>query len=167
AAFNLGMKLLGAPRIAMARVDNPDGNRYVAESSEEELTERLTKYYDVASPVEARGLGCAQAQRTAREIHAEVGGNKSFLFYLGSPRNRAEQKRIKWAIAEWADGDSIAAHYGYGIDLFCTEDFGKNASEASVLGDESRAWLTQTFGIRFITLGQLAELMTTWPSMRS
>jgi hypothetical protein len=81
--------------------------------------------------------------------------------YLGCPQDSTEQKKINRAVAEWADGDSVAAHYGYGIDLFCSEDFGKNASPASVFDDDSRAWLTEVFGIRFVTLGQLADMVTT------
>jgi hypothetical protein len=160
AAFGLGMKLLGAPRIAMVRVDNPDGERYVVETNEAELTRRLQRQYDVTSALEARGLGCAQAQRIALEIQTEVCGDGSFLLYLGLPRNPAEQKKINRAIAEWSDGDSIAAHYGYGIDLFCSQDFGKNASGASILDDNNRKWLSGAYGIRLVTLAELADMVT-------
>lgn len=159
AAFGLGMKLLGAPRVAMVRVDNPDGERYVVETNEAELTRRLQRQYDVTSAIETRGLGCAQAQRIALEIQSEVGGDGSFLFYLGLPRNPAEQKKMNRTIAEWSDGDSIAAHYGYGIDLFCSRDFGKNASGASILDDNNRKWLGDTYGIRFVTLAYLLSLL--------
>jgi hypothetical protein len=115
----------------------------------------------VGTAIEARGLGCAQAQRIAGEIRAEVGGHHPFAFYLGNPRNPAERKKINRAIKEWADGDSVAAHYGYKIDLFCSEDFGKNARAASVLDNANRAWLTNKFGILFVTLGQLADMVTT------
>jgi hypothetical protein len=106
--------------------------------------------------IEARGLGCAQAKKIAGEIQAEVGGYDPFISYLGKPRTPAEREKINRAIAEWADGDSIAAHYGYNIDLFCTEDFGKGASTASVLDDANRKWLSEMFGIRFATLAELA-----------
>jgi hypothetical protein len=159
AAFELGMKLLSVPRIGNIRVDDPDGTRYLAEPDAGELARRLERFHEAATAIEARGLGCAQAQRIAREIEAEVGGYHSFIFYLGSPRNPAERNKISRAIAEWADGDSVAAHYGYDIDLFCSEDFGKNASPMSVLNDANRAWLTSAFGIKFVTLGQLADMV--------
>jgi len=47
------------------------------------------------------------------------------------------------ALNEWADGDSVAAHYGYGIDLFCSEDFGKNPSGTSVLDNNNQKWLNE------------------------
>ena len=160
AAFDLGMKLLGAPRIGMVRVDDPEGKRYLAEPDEAAIARRLDRHSNVVTAIEGRGLGCAQAQQLAREIQAEIGGYNSFIVYLGKPRNLAEQRKINRAIAEWADGDSVAAHYAYGIDLFCSDDFGKSASPASVLDNDSRAWLTDAFGIQFVTLAQLADMAT-------
>jgi hypothetical protein len=159
AAFGLGMKLLGAPRVGMVRVDDPDGSRYVAEHDEVQLGQRLDRHNEAVTAIEARGLGCAQAMRIAYEIRADIGGYDPFVTYLGRPRTLAEQRQINRAIAEWADGDSVAAHYGYGIDLFCSEDFGKGASNPSVLDPANRAWLTTTFGIRFVTLGELAQMV--------
>src|SRR6267143_2097129 len=120
------MKLLGVPRLARDSVDDPEGTRYLAETDDGEVARRLERHWDVGTAIEARGLGCAQAQRIAGEIRAEVGGHHPFAFYLGNPRNPAERKKINRAIKEWADGDSVAAQYGYKIDLFCSEDFGKN-----------------------------------------
>ena len=59
-------------------------------------------------------------------------------------------------VREWADGDSIAAHYGFGIDLFCTADCGKNARGPSVLDSDNRKWLREEFGIQFVTLDEIA-----------
>lgn len=159
AAFELGMKLLGAPRVGMVRVDDPNGGRYVEEPEEDQIGRRLDRHNNVVTAIEARGLGCAQAQKIAGEIQAEVGGYGSFVSFLGKPRTPAEQGKINRAIAEWADGDSIAAHYGYNNDLFCTEDFGKGGSTASVLDDSNRQWLSETFGIRFVTLAELAAMV--------
>ena len=109
--------------------------------------------------IEARGLGCAQAQRIADEIRAEIGGYGPFISYLGKPRTPAEQRQINRAIAEWADGDSVAAHDAYGIDIFCSEDFGKSAANPSVLDAANGDWLTKTLGIQFATLGELAQCL--------
>jgi hypothetical protein len=160
AAFGLGMKLLGATRIGMPRVDDPDGGRYVAEPDEVQLGRRLDRHLEAVSAIEARGVGCAQAQQIANEIRANIGGYGPFISYLGRPRTAAEQHRINRAIAEWADGDSVAAHYAYGNDIFCSEDFGKSASTSSVLDATNRAWLTKTFGIQFATLRELAQMVS-------
>jgi hypothetical protein len=159
AAFGLGMKLLAATRIGMTRVDDPDGSRYVAEPDQGQLGRRLNRHLEAVTAIEARGVGCAQARRIADEIRAEIGGYGSFISYLGKPRTPVEQRQINRAIAEWADGDSVAAHYAYDIDIFCSEDFGKSASNPSVLDVGNRNWLTKTFGIRFATLGALAQMV--------
>ena len=146
--------------IGKANVDDPEGKRYLAEPDEAALVRRLERHWDVVTAIEARGLGCAQAKQIAREIQADIGGDNSFFVYLGKPRSSTEQKKINRAVAEWTDGESVAAHYAYGIDLFCSEDFGKSASPASVLDSDGRAWLTDAFGIQFVTLAQLADMVT-------
>jgi hypothetical protein len=161
AAFDLGMKLLvGSTRVGRKGVDDPDGTRYQHEE-EHDQARRVDRYYELATAIEARGLGCAQARHIADEIRAQVGGGDPFEFYLGRPRNNCERKKINLAIREWSDGDSIAAHYGYGIELFCTEDHGKNAGGPSVLNDDNRKWLNNEFGIQLVTLAELAGLVST------
>jgi hypothetical protein len=116
-------------------------------------------HVEAVSAIEARGVGCAQAQRIAHEIRAEIGGIGPFISYLGKPRSAAEQRQINRAITEWADGDSVVAHYAYGNDIFCSEDFGKGALSPSVLDAANRAWLTQAFGLQFATLSELAQML--------
>jgi hypothetical protein len=64
-------------------------------------------------------------------------------------------------VAEWADADTIAAHYAYGNDVFCTLDAAKaenKRGEPAIFDSDNRAWLTENFGIQVGTLAQLAEL---------
>lgn len=74
-------------------------------------------------------------------------------------RDIHEQHKVQRAIAEWADADSIAAHIGYGMDLFCTEDQGKGAGAPSVLDSNNRAWLESAYGVKFVTLPELAGML--------
>lgn len=46
--------------------------------------------------------------------------------------SNATPKKIATAVAEWADGDLIAAHLAYGNYAICTLDGGKNAGETSI-----------------------------------
>jgi hypothetical protein len=71
-AFALGMKLLGAPRLGMIRVDDPNGDRYADEPNEAELSNRLDRYHQVTEAIEVRGLGCAQAKFIAQGIQARI-----------------------------------------------------------------------------------------------
>jgi hypothetical protein len=80
---------------------------------------------------------------------------------IGRARNKTEADKVAMAINEWADGDSIASHYGFGIEMFCSDDFGKNATGPSVFDCQHRKWLTNEFGIQFVTLAGLAMRVTT------
>jgi len=42
---------------------------------------------------------------------------------------------------------------------FCSKDFGKGASGPSVLDCANRKWLSEEFGIRFVTLRELADMV--------
>lgn len=70
-----------------------------------------------------------------------------------------EEKSIAKATAEWADGDSIAAHIGYGGDYFCTNDQGGNAGRNSVMHPENIAILASNFGLRVVCPEQLLEIL--------
>src|SRR5262249_27342037 len=80
---------------------------------------------------------------------------------VGRARNKTDAEKVAKAINEWADGDSIASHYGFGIEMFCSDDYGKNAPSPSVLDREHRKWLADEFGIQFVTLAELAAGVTT------
>jgi hypothetical protein len=81
---------------------------------------------------------------------------------LDRPNNAAESEEIDDGVAEWADEDALAAHYGYNNDYFCSEDFGRAAIARfgrSILDQNNRTWLTTTLGIQFVTIRQLANLL--------
>jgi hypothetical protein len=60
------------------------------------------------------------------------------------------------AFNEWADSDSVAVHVAYVLDIFCSDDVGKSNVTNSVLDPTNRAWLTATYGVRFMTFDDLA-----------
>lgn len=71
-----------------------------------------------------------------------------------------EQGAVRRAFSEWADDDAIASHVAYGLDIFCTEDFGRSNPSGSVFDDENRAWLASTYGVRFMTLKELVKALS-------
>jgi hypothetical protein len=105
-----------------------------------------------------RGVGRAVGIELGLKYSAHAGASKPELFQQGFGRacDRAERKRVAKVVREWADGNSVAAHYGFGIDLFCSEDFRRSTSGPSVLDFDSRNWLREEFGIQFVTLAELA-----------
>ena len=62
------------------------------------------------------------------------------------------------AVAEWADGDTAGAHGGHRNTFLCTEDHGRSAPD-SVFNESNRAWLTEQFGFRFVSVIQLARML--------
>ena len=55
------------------------------------------------------------------------------------------------AIAEWADGDSIACHVAVGGDYFCTRDIAKSAGNKSVLSKQNLKWLKDDYNVNVIS----------------
>jgi hypothetical protein len=161
AARGLGMRALRGPaRIGWICVQDVDGMLFEPDGSTLELSARLDKVHKVATAIAERGLGHAAAVKFGLQFSASDGMSEPELWYKGLLRAKenGETNRVKEVVAEWADGDSVAAHYGYGIDRFCSQDFGQNAGKASVLHPDNRRWLREAFGIQFVTLAELAEM---------
>jgi hypothetical protein len=163
AAKALGLRALRSPaRMGWIRINDEDGTFFAPDGSTTELLDRMDKVNEMATTIAVRGLGQAIGVALGLQFLARDGISQPTLWFQGLRRAKSngERQKVVRAVAEWADGDSVAAHYGYGIDLFCSEDFGKNASTASILDDDNRAWLTNTFGVQFATMAQLADLVT-------
>jgi hypothetical protein len=99
------------------------------------------------------------AQVLGLQLSTRSGAFEFWFQGFGRAEDGAESKAVMAVVKEWADGDSIAAHYGYGMDLFCSDDCGKSASSPSILDQTNRQWLSERFGIRFVTLAQLSLLV--------
>ena len=67
---------------------------------------------------------------------------------------KAFQKVLRSLLADWADFDVAATHYGYGYDYICTEDLG-SASSNSIFGPQHA---TGAFNVRVVTASELARL---------
>jgi hypothetical protein len=106
----------------------------------------------------ARGLGRAQVIELANSFSERDGaGGEWWPQGLERTRSPAEREKARRAINEWADGEALAAHACYGNDLFCTEDRGGDLGEKSVLHPTHRASLSETHGVTFVTVAELAQ----------
>jgi hypothetical protein len=154
-AFGLGIRLLGAPRIGMPRAEE----EFYAVEDPTQLGERLDRYFNLAREIERRGLGCRRAEVLAVRLAAGAPSSGPWFTSLGNAHDIHETREVGRAIAEWADGDSVAAHYAYGNDFFCTLDAGTGESkrgDPAILDATNRAWLTAQFGVQFATISELA-----------
>ena len=60
------------------------------------------------------------------------------------------------AVAEWADGESLSAHYAYGCDVFCTNDQSRNAGRKSIFYPSNLLRLKERFKIVVLSSDELA-----------
>jgi hypothetical protein len=158
AAFQLGFRLLGTPRIGMPRAEE----QFYAPEDPAVLGERLDRFTSILRQIENRGLVSARAEKIAARFPRPALG--PWFNALGAAKNIHEKRDVARSIAEWADADSIAAHYAYRNDFFCTLDAAKaetKRGDPAVFDASNRAWLTANFGVQFVTLAQLAELVRT------
>jgi hypothetical protein len=155
-AFGLGIRLLGAPRIGMPRAEE----QFYIVDDPEKLKERLDRYFSLGREIERRGLGSARAMALAARLSGGIPPQGPWFQSLGNTRDIHEIREVGRAVAEWADGDSVAAHFGYSNDFFCTLDAGKGDSkrgDPAILDVTNRAWLSADHGIQFVTITELAK----------
>jgi len=67
-----------------------------------------------------------------------------------------ETNNISKAMAEWADGDSVAAHIAYKNDYFWTRDQAKKAGQQSIFSTTNKQWLETNYKAEFATPTELA-----------
>jgi hypothetical protein len=155
AAHKMGMRVLKAvPRIGAYRINDPDGTFYLDNGEGEALSLWIDKAQEVATAIEAKGLGMAQLKKLGLGL-AISDPQSTWFSALTKAKDIHEQRKIERAFAEWADADSIASHIAYGVDVFCSDDVGNSNATNSILDAENRAWLTQSYGIQFMTFNDL------------
>lgn len=158
AAFAIGLKMLIGPR-RLGDILPPAAEyhkHYEHYPSHSDLLVRSAATNDVDGALCSRGLGRAKVVALGLDFSEKAGANGEWWPQgLGKARTKAERKRAHKAIAEWADGDAIAAHVGYGNDLFCTHDLASSSGKQSVLHPDNRAWLRKQYGVQFVTLSDL------------
>jgi hypothetical protein len=155
----MGLRALRGPaRMCGVRAKDGQVKFFEPYGSVLELAECMDKVNALAAEIGRRGIGYAAPVELGLRLLTPEEIAKPTLWFEGL-RRATGQKQVKRAIAEWADADSIAAHYGYGIDLFCTEDEARNARSRSVLDDTNKAWLQKDYGIKFVSLAELTDML--------
>lgn len=148
-AFNMGFKFLRAPRIGSHGV-SPE-SEHAAKDTKFPLEERLNRTFEVMRFIE--GLGAGKGK-----LDADISANPG----IGLPEKvkndtALTNKMFAKNIAEWVDGDALAAHYGFGIDYFCTNDKAAGAGSISVFSDENLKKITAKYGIRVVSPDDLVR----------
>lgn len=146
----IGFRLMHCTRIATTK--NPDVSAGNFVSVTNETAER---FGDCARDIEAHGCGIF----TLKQIGLRYAPANSPWQSGISAAPEAEDGSIAAAVAEWADGDTVAAHYAYTNDYLCTRDTAKSAGSPSVFSASNREWLRQNYGVQIITPEALCALV--------
>jgi hypothetical protein len=110
AAFDLGFRLLmEGPRVGKLSVA---GDFYESET-EEALTHRLDKHFNILQAIETRGLGSSRVMAIAKCWADRAAPNEHWYRFLGTAKDVNETREVARAVAEWSDAESIGAHYAY------------------------------------------------------
>jgi hypothetical protein len=153
-ALSLRFTLLSSPRIGTPR--NPDVLRsYYGDRNEVDIGLQQKLCFDVFATLNELGCGIAVAKALGDSYKR---GELTWMEALDNVPE-TEHHLVAKAIAEWADGDSIAGHISYGLDYFCTLDRGVSAGSKSVFSPANRAILEDRYQIRFVTPSELREIL--------
>jgi hypothetical protein len=156
----LGFKLIHAPRIGL-EIPPEIGSYYVSQS-DSEANARQNRASVAIREIETIAIGKNQIEAIGQRIATRLGLFGPWHSFLDRPVDAAENNEIDDAIAEWADEDAVAAHYGYQHKCFCSEDYGKAAVKRfgqSIFDPTHRAWLNTRFGINFVSIEELDRLV--------
>jgi hypothetical protein len=151
----LNFKLLRCPRFG--GFGNPDlqASDY-ADDDRFTISVRQERIGKCANEIETHGWGIKQIKDIGNKY---AKGRRWLDGVMNAPAS--EDGVIAKAVAEWADGDAVAAHYGYGNDYFCTRDKAKAAGVNSVMSPQNRAHLLNEYNIQFVSPEELAKKLTT------
>lgn len=157
-ALKLGFKLIHVPRIGSplpneVRVDLH--NHIYDELAHFEPQNNLGGA--VCRMIENAGAGYAHVKqlfdriekRSGRRLEAKTDIFNAALF------NDDERNELKAAVAEWSDGDSVAAHVRHLSHIFCTNDKAGKAGSSSVFSDQNRQDLYNRYAVQFQTPAEL------------
>lgn len=159
-AFAMGFKVIPSTRLGTLRppeLQDAANRIELTEEHHRDIWALLLRIDDVCTAIEERGVGMSPLLAIGRRIQDRLRMTDAAWYDgLNQASDEAEKREIADAFSEWADGDSVALHVGYELDVFCTHDRAK-PGRPSVFNTENRDWLAQAFGVRFMTLGELAR----------
>lgn len=152
-ALSVGIKLMHCPRLA--GVINPDLQEAWFVPAPTSISNFANTFGEVVRKIDAAGVGITHIKAIGTKYVAM--GQTWFDALINAPP--ADDGIIAKAVAEWADGDSIAAHIAYGNHYFCTRDLAVGSGVNSVFSADNRNWIEVDYGVRFVTPEELAALL--------
>lgn len=135
-AQRLGFKVLPMTNFGTTRNQDVPSDMLVEFLSVSEFWGYAERLSECSSFIES--INCGFAQYQSAKIDSQV-----------------NSKKFARAVAEWADGDSVSAHYAFGNDIFCTNDKAGSAGLASIFHPQNVVKLAGKFGIKIMSLNEI------------
>ena len=156
-ARNLGFRVLRMTNIGTVRPKDIPDDMYINPTDMDEFWRYAEPLASCSDYITSMGCGQAAYNRFKEEFNL-VG-----LDVQSIPVERRKEFVERWkefaeAIAEWVDGDSLAAHYAAGNDFFCTDDKAGNAGTKSIFHNVNKNRLEAEYGIKIISSREIAQL---------
>jgi hypothetical protein len=149
-AIKMGFNIIGMPRFGSITNAEIERYYYTLKGKESEY------YYE----------WIYKAGEHIRSLHAgeywieQIGLKYSKGWFVGiGLAPDSENDNIATAIAEWADGDSVAAHIAIQGDCFCTLDSAKRAGENSIFSPANMLILENDYNFKKVTPTDLVKLI--------
>jgi hypothetical protein len=151
---NLDIKILRTPRISMPQLNEKSQKKLTWYKGGIDVNKRMDRMGVIHNAFPKSGFSYLKNYLKSLEIPNPWQANFDKIPI-------EEQKRFSSAIAEWSDGDLVAAAYGYQIDCICTLDNASKAGALSIFTKENKHKIIQDFGITIKDPDALKELLIT------
>jgi hypothetical protein len=152
---SLGGKFLNHPRVGQERLSRIV-SEHMADDALFSVQERLDRTSAISREIESWGCGMAWIKALGHEL------DPAAPWFQALAKATVDcDERVANAISEWADGDAVSAHYGYGNNVFCTNDRASGAGAASVFSAANRNRLSQEYALVFCDLTEAQAMLAT------
>jgi len=141
-ALKLGFSFTKFPRIGAPKLNIPE--KYWAPDDKYSMDERHARSFECAHYIESLGAGKGKLMN-------EIGVSDGGLIQKTKNDTSVSDTKYSKAVGEWADGDALAANYGYGIDYFCTNDRASGAGASSIFHATNLQQLEQRFPVNVVS----------------
>lgn len=155
-AVKLGFKVITMTNIGTARTKEIKDETKIKFTSIDDFWAYADRLHECSSFIQSLGCGSDSYHKLVDKYQIRISPYKR----LAKMASQADIKQFAASIAEWADGDSISAHYAFGNDYFCTNDQARNAGSKSVFYSDNLRLISERFGVKVISPEELIYLTT-------
>jgi hypothetical protein len=149
-AIELGFRFTKLPRIGAPLLNIPEN--YWAPDTKYSMAERQERSSMCGEYIESLGAGKG---KLLNELETGNGG------LVQRTKNDATMTNNKYskAVGEWADGDALAANYGYGIEYFCTNDRASGSGGSSIFHPSNLQQLEKEYPVNVVSPEDLIKAL--------